>query len=64
MFQTKTVAVEVEELNIQRLWDESDLVTDWSVFPDGDGVISLGSPAKCYGLTVASRPLRGCAGNP
>ena len=39
MTQTKTVAVEVDDRNIQRPWDESDLVTDWSAFPRGYGIL-------------------------
>ena len=39
MAQTKTVAVEVDDRNIQPPWDESDLVTDWSVFPRGYGIL-------------------------
>ena len=39
MAQTRTVAVELDDRNIQRPWDESDLVTDWSVFPEGYGIL-------------------------
>ena len=39
MAQAKTVAVEVDDQTIQRPWDESDLVTDWSVFPHGYGIL-------------------------
>ncbi|MDP6057503.1 MAG: hypothetical protein QGH33_01360, partial [Pirellulaceae bacterium] len=39
MAQAKTVAVEVDNQTIQRPWDESDLVTDWSAFPRGYGIL-------------------------
>ena len=39
MAQTKTVAVEVDTSTVQRPWDDSDLVTDWSAFPDGYGIL-------------------------
>ena len=39
MPQTKTVAVEADDRNIQRPWDESDLVTDWSAVPHGYGIL-------------------------
>ncbi len=37
--QSKTVAVEVEDPNTRRPWDDSDLVTDWSAFPEGYGIL-------------------------
>ena len=39
MAQTKTVAVAVDDRFIPRPWDDSDLVTDWSAFPGGYGIL-------------------------
>ena len=39
MAETKTVAVKVDDRKVQRPWDESDLVTDWSAFPEGYGIL-------------------------
>ncbi len=39
MAQTKTLAVEVDDRTVRRPWDDSDLATDWSAFPEGYGIL-------------------------
>ena len=39
MDSPKTATIKVDNRNIQRPWDDSDLVTDWSAFPHGYGIL-------------------------
>ena len=39
MTRTRTAAVQPDDRNDRRPWDQSDLVTDWSAFPHGYGIL-------------------------